>query len=650
VNQSLFLQEIMPQLCKGFDVNLFESELRLIREIEKTFDPKKVFEEKLNIAASGDRHALAKYHSKLLSKKIGKINESINKLTEEQYNRINSELDQFKSVIIGILTPIYEHLKLIVNEQGTIQFDAAPAQVVDFSKLDAMGSAASGAMPSNWTIMGVLDKIGRALTGNYSALGIFQLVLDLLGLIPGYGIIFDILNALIYLYNGEYVLMALSLVAIIPGLGDAVALSAKSAVKPIAGSIQKIFGLAAKGDIPGATAVMNSTPGAKSFFKKYVRPVFAYVPKLISNGILKINDLARFLLGWTSYIPWVGPRVKGFFSYIESSVVKFKAWLDDVDSTLLKSLDEAEVLAKATLTKKEFLGVQRANSKILRGGGSVEYIDGAENVIFKSADGKVLAEVKAETFVDQKGLFGQKFPGASKTTTVATDVVQTQKRRKGRKLSQAEVKSTDSWIFTYSKTKSTPKLIKGLAGMTKNLFTWRTSVILGKYIYKYFTGGFAIPVKIEGTPVNILDEADYAYVSSAALTDYVQQTISARRKQTGEIYNPTVVFNSMDMEEKQGFDMTQSYLRDMARKTGQPSIIPVIYDKYKSEMDTELVGALDETFASLLQKEEEERLAKERGENVVVKSKDGDEIEIAGITIEEAYSRKNWTNPFSKFK
>jgi anti-anti-sigma regulatory factor len=639
----------MPQLCKGFDVNLFESELRLVREIEKTLNPKKVFEEKLNIAASGDRHALSRYHAKLLSKKIGKINESINKLTEEQYNRINSELDQFKSVIIGILTPIYEHLKLMVNESGTMTFDAAPAQVVDFSKLDSMGAAASGAMPSNWTILGVLDKIGRALTGNYDWLGIFQLVLDLLGLIPGYGIVFDIINALIYLFNGEYVLMVLSLVACIPGLGDAVALSAKALVKPIAKTVQEIFGLLIKKDIGGtAKAINEGGPAVKSFFREYVRPMLTYVPKLISNGILMINDLARFLLGWTSYIPWVGTRVKGFFSYIESSVVKFKAWLDDVDSTLLKSLDEVEVLAK--VSKEKFLEVQMANSKILRGGGSVEYIEGTQNVVFKSADGKVLTQVDAKTFVDEPGLFGKKFPGSTSTKTQAEVVTRNYTDEAGKKITEKELRETNSWIFTYSKTKSTPKLIKGLAGMTKNLFTWRTSVILGKYIYMYFTGGHAIPVKIEGTPVNILDEADYAYVSSAALTDYVQQAISARRKQTGEIYNPTVVFNSMDLEEKQGFDMTQSYLRDMARKTGQPSIIPVIYDKYKSEMDTELVGALDETFASLLQKEEEERLATERGENVVVKSKDGDEIEIAGIKIEEAYSRKNWTNPLLKFK
>jgi len=652
VDQSLFLQEIMPQLCKGLDVNLFESELRLVREIEKTLDPKKVFEEKWNIATSGDRHALTRYHSKMLSKRIGKINESINKLTEEQYNRINGELEQFRSVIIGVLTPIYEHLKLmVVNEQGAATFDAIPKEVVDFSKLDAAGAAASGGTASNWTILGVLNSILKALTGNYSILGIFQLILDILGLIPGYGIIFDIINALIYLYNGEYVLMALSIIAIIPGAGDAFALAAKSIAKPIAKPIQKIFGLAAKKDIQGVARAIDATPGAKSFFKEYVRPALAYIPKLITNGIIRINDLFKYLASWVSWVPGVGPALKRFFDYIESSVVKFKAWLDDIDSTLLKSLDEAEVLAK-TLGRETFEKVQAANVKILREGGEVAFEEGAQSVIFKSADGKILAEVPAEKFVAGEGVFGAKFPGASKTTTTSREVVQTQKRG-GKKLTQTQIKETNSWIWTYSKAKSTPTLLKGLAGITKNLFGRKGAILLGKLIYKYFTGGNAIPVNIEGTPLNILDESDFAYVSAAALTDYVQQTISQRKSQTGEIYNPTVVFNSMDMEEKKGFDMTQSYLRDMARKTGQPSIIPVIYDKYKSEMDDELVGAMDQTFASLIEQEKKEKEKEALGTPSGSSSskKKYDDVEIEGIRIiGESYSRKNWTNPFLKFK
>ena len=37
----------------------------------------------------------------------------------------------------------------------------------------------------------------------------------------------------------------------------------------------------------------------------------------------------------------------------------------------------------------------------------------------------------------------------------------------------------------------------------------------------------------------------------------------------------------------------------MARKTGQPSIIPVIYDKYKTEMDSNTKEAMQETFSTL---------------------------------------------------
>jgi hypothetical protein len=632
VDQSLFLKEIMPQLCKGLDFNLFESELRLVREIEKTLDPKKVFEEKWKIVTSGDRQALARYHSKLLSKKIGKINESINKLTEEQYNRINGELEQFRSVITGILTPIYEHLKLLaINEQGAATFNAAPTEVVDFSKLEKTAStAASG----DWSIWGIVKSIGSALTGNYSILGIVQLFLDIVGMfgdaiIPGLGMAADLINALIYAFNGEYVLMAISLISMVPFVGDAA-----KAAKPFARPLQKILGALFKKNGDEATQLIGNNPGTKTFLVDHFLPALEKLGKVFIDVGRAINGLMRYTIGLLGYIPGAG-WIQTFFKRIDDKLVSFKTTLDGVDATAKKALREAAAIAK-TIDPQTAKIIAAANKKILKEGGEIVFEEGSQTVLFLSKDGKPIAQISADKLLDGKA-FSAKFPGAK---TKIPDLTQ------GGKPAQ--------YSYLVSKARSYPKMVNWLSKALSR--RWKKRFIhikLGKWIYQYMTGTAPDNLKIEGTPIPALDESDYAYVSAAALTDYVQQTISQRKSQTGEIYNPTVVFNSMDMEEKQGFDMTQSYLRDMAKKTGQPSIIPVIYDKYKNEMEPEEKAAFDETFEILAQREKEQGERESSSPStaaLISPKKKYDDIEIEGISIEESYSRKNWINPFLKFK
>jgi hypothetical protein len=177
VDNSLFLQQTLPTLSKTLRVDLFEIELSFIKQIEKTMDPDLLFEEKWNIATSGDRHALARYHSNLLSKKAIKINESISKLSREEYTKLELQLEQYREVIVNILTPLYEQLRLLVNEED-LNFAAPTADNVDFSKLEKGATTVAKGAPSNWTVLGVLNSIGKALTNNYSALGIFQLLLE----------------------------------------------------------------------------------------------------------------------------------------------------------------------------------------------------------------------------------------------------------------------------------------------------------------------------------------------------------------------------------------------------------------------------------------------------------------------------------------
>lgn len=61
-------------------------------------------------------------------------------------------------------------------------------------------------------------------------MSLFNILLELAGLIPGYGEVFDAINALDYLRKGMYLFSALSLISVIPVIGDAIGKGGKIAV------------------------------------------------------------------------------------------------------------------------------------------------------------------------------------------------------------------------------------------------------------------------------------------------------------------------------------------------------------------------------------------------------------------------------------
>jgi hypothetical protein len=62
------------------------------------------------------------------------------------------------------------------------------------------------------------------------ALDITHVSLDIIGLIPGWGEIADLANTVLYLKNKNYLLAALSVISIIPALGDMLGKSTKFSI------------------------------------------------------------------------------------------------------------------------------------------------------------------------------------------------------------------------------------------------------------------------------------------------------------------------------------------------------------------------------------------------------------------------------------
>lgn len=72
-----FVNQNAEAISKFFNFDLMVEEVNLIKEIERENGNQDTPDELIDIAFSGDRFALAKYHTKLLNAKIAKINETI---------------------------------------------------------------------------------------------------------------------------------------------------------------------------------------------------------------------------------------------------------------------------------------------------------------------------------------------------------------------------------------------------------------------------------------------------------------------------------------------------------------------------------------------------------------------------------------------
>jgi hypothetical protein len=112
-----------------------------------------------------------------------------------------------------------------------------------------------------------------------------QTVLDVAGFIPGIGEVADIANAGISAARGNYLEAGLSLLSVIPGVGDAVGKGAKYALKAAdAGAAAKALDLLKQADIPGFFNKLANNPQVA----KYVEPL----KKALDDVMQKLQNLA----------------------------------------------------------------------------------------------------------------------------------------------------------------------------------------------------------------------------------------------------------------------------------------------------------------------------------------------------------------------
>jgi|LauGreDrversion4_2_1035121.scaffolds.fasta_scaffold10566_5 hypothetical protein len=191
-----------------------------------------------------------------------------------------------------------------------------------------------------------LRSIWNALTENGSPLGILHLVLDIIGFIPAsyFGfpvdIVADGLNAIIYLFEGQYGSALISAIAAaLPGIGDAAkALKLAKGFKKI-NNLAEVAFKTGKADAGIVKALAKEDPGTLAKFLNIfsgAKPVITFFANLVKGVGRGIEALLR---SWP---------VSMLFGGLGKSLGK---WLDEAVTPITKNLDSA-IDDMATLTSK----------------------------------------------------------------------------------------------------------------------------------------------------------------------------------------------------------------------------------------------------------------------------------------------------------
>ena len=274
--------------------------------------------------------------------------------------------------------PKLEHILYAMGTSGVTLFTESNFQI---------DSVVEHYYSINEDFFDTLRSIWNALTENGSPLGIVHLLLDIIGFIPAsyLGVPIDIaadgLNALIYLFEGQYGSALISAVAaVIPGIGDmAKTLKLAKGFKKM-NALAEVAFKTGKTDAKLVKALASEDPSAYAKFislftgAKPVVSFFANIAKGIGRGI------EALLRSWP---------ISMLFGKIGKKLGK---WLDDAVEPITKNLDSA-ITDMATVTSKASDDITAA----IKAGDAGKITDAGSAALTKLVDELAVAKAAGNT-------------------------------------------------------------------------------------------------------------------------------------------------------------------------------------------------------------------------------------------------------------
>jgi hypothetical protein len=197
------------------------------------------------------------------------------------------------------------------------------------------------------------------MTNGGSPLGILQFVLDIIGIIPasfvGFPIdmVANLLNALIYFWNGEYIMGMISGIMCVPGVGQAIGGVLKGLLYPFRLVFRGLgTAIVSSSGVKAAAEVIKKTPGAE-------KAAATLAPLLKKFGGFMAQTGTGIISKITGWLDWAINKASFGKISLPGSVLGFTEELAKKAKLLAQSSDEA---AEALLKKETQVAASAADA------------------------------------------------------------------------------------------------------------------------------------------------------------------------------------------------------------------------------------------------------------------------------------------------
>ena len=530
----LHFQEALPRISKFFTMDNLTNEANAFNYFESSIPKDEYLDIHLDMIFTPG--AVSDYYRSTVDHK-NKVLEAARKAFPNM-QEITESYDAFKRYLAPKL---FEGIEL-----------AAPTADLG-GDVDAAIAGASGSS-SDEGFWSMCKRFLGMLTEDFSVIGVIQFLLDLIGafgdyIIPGLGVVADLINAVIYAVRRMWLLAAISLIAaLVVGAGDALKLfkgAAKTAnpifVKLVAGNVDEAVEAAAKAGIkPGSESV--------SLLKK----VAGWIGGAVASAITFIGKAINGFGSWVGWVPGLGGALKWIFEMVGGAFTSFGKSMNLFCDSLRgfeKNLSKRALTDMANTVKKA---------------DAFKLSDDGTELIGYSAKGKEIGRVPATHF-DKLGLevkYGKSASATKELFSTPEEFVKYSKSVKSAKIPKAYDSKFKAWLEL--------KGAKRWKDHKMKLFL----ILMGKQIYKVINGGLDWE---EGKGWTAPELETHG---SAALNTMINDMISKKRKEENAVYLPSI---DLDTRDQEVVDHIVNYQNNYAKMYGQPTVAHLVYDRYGNE-------------------------------------------------------------------
>ncbi len=557
INNSLKgTEEVFEHL---FSTENIMSEVELLNRAEESIPEELKFNLELDLILKRGKNSSTDYYRGLAEGK--------NLLVDSLDPNINSP--EIKKVNEAMLDFI-DSIKFLRKKENKHLLEAATAKISDVTKMgDADMSKMLGNIEStsdlsgitsgvSWT--GLLKKLWNAVTEGGSAIGILHLVLDIVGLFGDFfgpiGMVADVLNGIIYMVRGKWVLATISFIAaLIPFAGSLFAGVFKAGSKTGAQvlEISAAWGKSNKISKEAVVLAQKASPDSIKAMGYVAKSSKKMLPGLSTFMSKFFSDFLGKLVGW---IPLIGKPLKRFFDSIAGMFSKYS-------TKITKFADDVpEVMAKAATKSIDdfFKATAKEGSEIVvsSSGKGLSVVDSA---------GKEIVELEAR-YLKNADVIARRWGGAAGM---------------GDDAFKAIGKNQDSILTFYKSMGTLNKSADNMYGLVNRVgskvvkayvVTAQIPMFVGKQIWKAINNW-------EGMD---LSGGEYKAIGNVAISDVMQKIMNKNLKENPDASYSVPYVDAMENEEAQR--ILQSTLQYNAEKYDMPHIIDVGYytSKQKDRM------------------------------------------------------------------